>query len=101
MNTSRGTDSPYRMHVPLLKSYLLWPSVCRPLSTYAYVDTCQLPIPLSIAGWNDWLTCRPPVVDVTARTPTYFSTGYCSGDGNEDNEDGVSSGGSDGDNNSG
>jgi hypothetical protein len=33
------------------------------------------PIPFSIAGWNSWLMCRPPFVDVTARTPTYFITG--------------------------
>jgi hypothetical protein len=24
-----------------------------------------------------WLTCRPPVVDVTAHTPTYLLIEYC------------------------
>ena len=74
-----GTDSSYRIQCSCTGFYLLLQPACRPLSILAKVDTRQLPIPLSIAGWKGWLMCRLPVVDVTAPTPTYLSTGYCSG----------------------
>ncbi len=76
-----GTDSPHGIQCSYTGFYVLLQPACRPLSIFAKVtkvDTCQLPIPLSIAGWNGWLTCRCQSWMWLSRMPTYLSTGYCS-----------------------
>jgi hypothetical protein len=63
-----------RKHGTDHESYVLWQIACiGSLSIFTNLDTCQLPVP----NRNGWLTRRPPVGDVTARTPTYHTTGYC------------------------
>ena len=48
-----GLRVPIEYNAPLLKSYLLWPSACRPLSTYAnrYMSTPYSPQ----HQWMEWL----------------------------------------------
>ena len=49
-----GTDSPFRIQCSYDGFYLPPRSVCRPLSIFAKISTCQLPIPLQHC-WVEWL----------------------------------------------
>ncbi len=52
-------DSPYVILASILRPTCCGHQLCRPMSIFCQSRYMSASIPLSIAGWNSWLTCMP------------------------------------------